>query len=794
MPQLYEREIGGRSLAIEVGRLAGQANGAVTVRYGDTVVLVTACVSSQIREGVDFLPLTIDYEERLYAAGKIPGGWFRREGRPSAEAVLAARLTDRPLRPLFPKGFRNDIQIIVTVLSADQENDPDVLAFIGAATSLCMSDIPFSTPVSAVRVGYLDGQYVANPTFSQLRESLLDLVVASTKDALVMVEGGARGVSEELMLGALTFGHEVNLEVIALEEEMVAAEGKPSAVFVPAEMAVGVREAVAEFFGGHGWEMLAAVKEEREEALAERRQELLERLGDTYSSEQVLAAFDDAVKSQVRQKILQEGVRLDGRLPRDIRTISCEVGLLPRTHGSGLFTRGQTQVLTIATLGSQREEQRLDGLEPEDTKRFLHHYNFPPFSVGEVRRVGSPSRREVGHGLLAERALEPVIPSEEEFPYTIRLVSEVLSSNGSSSMASVCGSSLALMDAGVPIKASVAGVAMGLMMGADGRYVILTDIAGLEDALGDMDFKIAGTTEGVTALQLDIKVKGITLEILEKALAQARDARLEILERMRETIPASRPELSRYAPRMYRIQIPQDKIGQVIGPGGRVIRSIIDETKCSVDVEDDGTVLIGSAREEMAQRAIQIIEGLTKEVAIGEIYTGNVTRLTSFGAFVEILPGKEGLVRLPDLAEYRVARPEEVVRVGDEIMVMVVEVDQMGRINLSRRAVLEGAPAPEPRPDAGRGGREGERVPMRGGSGPPSGGPPSGGPPSGGPPRRPRGDGRPSAPPPRRQGGGGFRDRRPRESRPWDDRRGPSSEPPRPPGPPPPPRPSQGRR
>jgi polyribonucleotide nucleotidyltransferase len=781
-------------LAIEVGRLAGQANGAVTVRYGDTVVLVTACVSSQIREGVDFLPLTIDYEERLYAAGKIPGGWFRREGRPSAEAVLAARLTDRPLRPLFPKGFRNDIQIIVTVLSADQENDPDVLAFIGAATSLCLSDIPFSTPVSAVRVGYLDGQYVANPTFSQLRESLLDLVVASTKDALVMVEGGARGVSEELMLGALTFGHEVNLEVIALEEEMVAAEGKPSAVFVPAEMAAGVREAVAEFFGGHGWEMLAAVKEEREEALAERRQELLERLGDTYSSEQVLAAFDDAVKSQVRQKILQEGVRLDGRLPRDIRTISCEVGLLPRTHGSGLFTRGQTQVLTIATLGSQREEQRLDGLEPEDTKRFLHHYNFPPFSVGEVRRVGSPSRREVGHGLLAERALEPVIPSEEEFPYTIRLVSEVLSSNGSSSMASVCGSSLALMDAGVPIKASVAGVAMGLMMGADGRYVILTDIAGLEDALGDMDFKIAGTEEGVTALQLDIKVKGITLEILEKALAQARDARLEILERMRETIPASRPELSRYAPRMYRIQIPQDKIGQVIGPGGRVIRSIIDETKCSVDVEDDGTVLIGSAREEMAQRAIQIIEGLTKEVAIGEIYTGNVTRLTSFGAFVEILPGKEGLVRLPDLAEYRVARPEEVVRVGDEIMVMVVEVDQMGRINLSRRAVLEGAPAPEPRPDAGRGGREGERVPMRGGSGPSSGRPPSGGPPSGGPPRRPRGDGRPSAPPPRRQGGGGFRDRRPRESRPWDDRRGPSSEPPRPPGPPPPPRPSQGRR
>jgi len=649
-----------------------------------------------------------------------------------------------------------------------------------------MSDIPFNTPVSAVRVGYVDGQYVANPTFSQLKESLLDLVIASTKDALVMVEGGARGVPEELMLGAMAFGHEVNLEVIALEEEMVAAEGKPPAVFVPVEVAAGVREAVAEFFGGRGWEMLAAVKEERDEALAERRQELLERLGDTYSSEQVLAAFDDAVKGQVRQKILQEEVRLDGRLPREIRTISCEVGLLPRTHGSGLFTRGQTQVLTIATLGSLGQEQRLDGLEPEDTKRFLHHYNFPPFSVGEVRRVGSPSRREVGHGLLAERALEPVIPSEEEFPYTIRLVSEVLSSNGSSSMASVCGSSLALMDAGVPIKASVAGVAMGLMMDADGRYVILTDIAGLEDALGDMDFKIAGTTEGITALQLDIKVKGITLEILEKALAQARDARLEILDRMRETIPASRSELSRYAPRMYRIQIPQEKIGQVIGPGGRVIRSIIDETKCSIDVEEDGTVLIGSPREEMAQRAIQIIEGLTKEVTIGEIYTGKVTRLTSFGAFVEILPGKEGLVRLGDLAEYRVARPEDVVRVGDEVMVMVIEVDQMGRINLSRRAVLEGAPAP--RPPAGGGGQERERVPMRGGSGPSSGGPP----------RRPRGEGRPSGPP-RRQGGGGFRDRRPRESRPWDDRRGPRgpsgpSGPSGPPGPPPPPRPSQGRR
>ena len=796
MPKSYEREIGGRPLTIEVGKLAGQANGAATVRYGDTVVLVTACVSSQLREGVDFLPLTIDYEERLYAAGKIPGGWFRREGRPSAGAVLADRLTDRPLRPLFPKGFRNDIQIIITVLSADQENDPDILAMIGAATSLCMSDIPFDTPVSSVRVGHVDGQYVANPTFSQLKESLLDLVVASTKDALVMVEGGAREVSEELMMGALTFGHEVNRQIIALEEEVVAAEGKPKAVFVPVEMEAGVREAVDEFIGEQGWEVLARPKDEREPALAERRQELLERLGETYPPEQVLAAFKDALKSQVRKKILQDGIRPDDRPPGEIRHISCEVGLLPRTHGSGLFSRGETQVLTIATLGSKREEQRLDGLDPEESKRFLHHYNFAPFSVGETRRVGIPSRREVGHGLLAERALEPVVPNEEDFPYTIRLVSEVLSSNGSTSMASVCGSSLALMDAGVPIKAPVAGIAMGLVMDEDDGYTILTDIAGLEDALGDMDFKVAGTAEGITALQMDIKVKGITVEILEKALAQAHDARLEILDRMRETIPASRSELSQYAPRMYRIQVPQEKIGQVIGPGGRVIRSIVEETKCSVDVQDDGTVLIGSSREEMAQRAIQIIEGLTKEVTVGEIYTGKVTRLTSFGAFVEILPGKDGLVRLGDLAEYRVARPDDVVKVGDEVMVMVIEVDQMGRINLSRRAVLEGAP--EPRPAGVQGGPERERVPMRGGPGPSGGG-------SG---RRPRGDGPPQQ---RRQGGGGFRDRQPRERRPWDDRRGPSrpSRPSRPsgpsrpseprgpsgpPGPPPPPRPTQGRR
>jgi polyribonucleotide nucleotidyltransferase len=801
MPGVYQRDIGGRLMSIEVGRLAGQANGAVTVRYGDTLVLVTACASPRPREGVDFLPLTIDYEERLYAAGKIPGGWFRREGRPSADATLAARLTDRPLRPLFPKGYRNDIQIIVTVLSADQENDPDTLATVGASTALCMSDIPFDTPVSSVHVGYIDGEYVVNPTFPQLKQSLLDVVIASTKDAVLMVEAGARVVPEETMLRAITFGHEANRQIIALEEEAIAAEGRPKVEFTPAQTSEGAREAVADFLSSKTWDMLASLKEEREEALTERRQELLERLGDLHNPDQLLLAFDEALKKEIRRGILEEGRRPDGRRTDEIRAISCEVGLLPRTHGSGLFSRGQTQVLTIATLGSLGQEQRLDGLEPEDTKRFLHHYNFPPFSVGEVRRVGIPSRREVGHGLLAERALEPVIPGEEVFPYTIRLVSEVLSSNGSTSMASACGSTLSLMDAGVPIKAAVAGVAMGLIMGEDDRYAILTDIAGLEDAMGDMDFKVAGTAEGITALQMDIKVKGITLEVLERALDQARQARLFILDRMLETIPAARPELSRFAPRMYRIQIPQEKIGMVIGPGGRVIRSIIEETKCSVDVEDDGTVLIGSSSEEMAQRAISIIEGLTKEVTVGEIYTGKVTRLTSFGAFVEILPGKDGLVRLPDLAEYEVDRPDEVVRVGDEVMVMVIEVDHMGRINLSRRAVMEGAPPPDaeggqPRPvPPGRpGGRSGPYR-DRGGYGDRqrSGGygdrPRSGGgyDRSGGGRGRPRGNGPPQGPGGRRPMPGGGRP--PAQGRP-PDRRGGRSEPPSgPPGPPPPPRP-----
>jgi polyribonucleotide nucleotidyltransferase len=685
----FQREIGGRQLIVQSGLVARQANGAVTVRYGDTVVLVTACMSKP-REGVDFLPLTVDFEERLYAAGKIPGSWFRREGRPSTSAILTARLTDRPLRPLFPKGFRHDVQIIITALSADQENDHDILGIIGASAALTISDIPFEGPVGATRIGYIDGQFVVNPTFAQRKDSLLDLVVASTRQAVVMVEAGAMELPEELVLEAVRHAHTVNQEVIALQEEMAAAIGKPKIAWEPPPLQPEVAQAVREFVRAQQWDLLAAAKDERQALMDQRRQELLAALGETYPQDQLLRAFEEEVRRVVRTRILEEGLRPDGRRPDELRPVSTAVGLLPRTHGSGLFTRGETQVLTIATLGSLGERQELDTIEPEESKRFIHHYNFPPFSTGEARPLRGPSRREIGHGALAERALEPVIPSEEEFPYTIRLVSEVLSSNGSTSMASVCGSTLSLMDAGVPIKAPVAGVAMGLVTGEDGRFAVLTDIAGLEDHYGDMDFKVAGTAEGITALQLDIKIKGLDFAVLQEALRRAREARLYILQRMLETIPESRAELSPYAPRMYRIQIPVEKIGAVIGPGGRVIRSIIDETKCTIDVEDDGTVYIGSPSEAAARRAIEIIEGLTKEVKVGEIYTGKVTRLVPFGAFVEILPGKEGLVRTEELADYRARRPEDVVRVGDEIMVMVTEVDQFGRINLSRRAVLEG--------------------------------------------------------------------------------------------------------
>jgi polyribonucleotide nucleotidyltransferase len=594
------------------------------------------------------------------------------------------------LRPLFSKSLRNDVQVVVTVLSADQENPPDILAISGASAALGISNIPFGGPVAAVRVGYIDDEYVLNPTFTQLNQSRLDLVVAGTKDGVTMVEAGAKEVGEDILLGALKFGQEGNLEVIKLQEKLIHACGKPKMEFKGKEQSSELQETVSGIIRnkighGHIWKD----RVDREVVLSKLKKEILEKLGSDYSSQEISAAFDSGLKESVRSLILEKGVRPDGRGVTDIRPIKCEVGRFPRTHGSGLFIRGQTQVLTIATLGSPSEEQKIDGIGQEETRRYMHHYNFPPFSTGEVKRMGSPGRREIGHGALAERALVPVLPSETDFPYTIRLVSEVLSSNGSTSMASVCGSTLSLMDAGVPIKAPVAGIAMGLVMGADGKHAILTDIEGMEDALGDMDFKVAGTAEGVTALQLDLKVKNVDYEIIEKGLSQARSARLFILERMKETISASRPELSRYAPRLTKITIDPEKIRTVIGSGGKTIRSIMSEAKVTIDISNDGTILIGSPDEDATKKAIKIIEELTRDVEVGATYNGRVTRVTNFGAFVEILPGKEGLVHISDLADYQAPSVEDVVKLGDEVMVMVTEIDRMGRINLSRRAVFQ---------------------------------------------------------------------------------------------------------
>ncbi len=686
----FECEVGSRRLTIDTGKLAGQAGAAVTARYGDTVVLVTVCTSDEPREGVDFLPLTVDYEERLYAAGKIPGGFIRREGRPSQEATLASRLTDRPIRPLLPKEWRNDIQVIITVLSADQENDPDILAVIGSSAALSISEIPFHGPVSAVHVGYINGEMVLNPTLAQLEDSQLDLVVVSTKEAIVMIEAGANEAPEDIVMRGIELGHQANQPIIQLQEQLQQARGKPKLESPVSEVNPEALAAISPIGDEKLTQALSQTeKSQREEELSQLKKELVEKLAEKFPEEDISAALDAKIRAEIRGSLLEKQKRIDGRGLTDVRPISCEVGLLPRTHGSALFTRGQTQVLTITTLGSVGKEQHLDGLGLEESKRFIHHYNFPPFSSGETKRIGSPGRREIGHGALAERAIEPILPKDEDFPYTIRLVSEVLSSSGSTSMASVCAGSLSLMDAGIPTKAAVAGIAMGLVTGDDGKYVVLTDIQGIEDNYGDMDFKIAGTAKGITAMQMDTKLKGISLGVVEKTLPQAQQARLFILEKMQQTISASRPELSKYAPRMYKITIDPDKIGAVIGTGGRTIRSIIEETKATIDVDNDGTVIIGSPNEEAARKAIEIIEGLTKEVEIGTTYTGKVTRLMDFGAFVEILPGKEGLVHISELADYRVAKVEDVVKVGDEVTVKVINIDELGRINLSRRAVFE---------------------------------------------------------------------------------------------------------
>ncbi|HLI88665.1 MAG TPA: polyribonucleotide nucleotidyltransferase [Ktedonobacteraceae bacterium] len=716
-----EAVIGGRVMSIETGRVAEQASGAVLVRYGDTVILATVVGSDEPREGIDFFPLTVDVEERMYAAGKIPGGFIKREGRATEHAILACRLADRPLRPLFPKGYRNDVQIVITVLSVDQENDPDIMGIVGASAALTISDIPFAGPVGAVRVGYIDGQLVINPLESQMSRSRLDLAIAGTSDAVMMVEAGAKELPEDLMLEAVRFGHEALQDTIKMQEKLAQVVNRPKRPFAPPPVDEELQAKVAEFARPR---LEAAVnnpnKTVRSAALSQVQEELIAELGTQYPErlKDIITFYEKELKAYVRNTILDTGIRPDGRDTKTIRPITCEVGLLPRTHGSALFTRGQTQVLSVVTLGSPGDEQVLDGLGLSETKRFMHHYNFPPYSTGESKPLRGPGRREIGHGALAERAVAAVIPSQEEFPYTIRAVSDVLSSNGSTSMGSVCGTTLALMDAGVPIHAPVAGVAMGLITGEGeraGKWAVLSDIQGIEDALGDMDFKVAGTADGVTALQMDIKVKGITYEIMAKALEQAHEGRMFIMEKMLDTIDAPREELSEYAPRIQTIKINPDKIGTVIGPGGKMIRKIQDESGAKIDIEDDGTVNISATSGEAMQQAMDAVRALTEEVEVGHIYTGTVRRLVDFGAFVEILPGKEGLVRTSQLADYPISRPEDVVSIGDEITVMVIEVDSQGRINLSRRAALSGEMPTQAEMDHDRG--PGRGGPGRGGPG-----------------------------------------------------------------------------
>ena len=717
-----EAVIGGRLMSIETGRVAEQASGAVLVRYGETVILATVVGSNEPREGIDFFPLTVDVEERMYAAGKIPGGFIKREGRASEHAILAARLTDRPLRPLFPKGYRNDVQVVITVLSVDEENDPDILSIVGASAALTVSDIPFSGPVGAVRVGYIDNQLVINPIESQTESSKLDLAIAGTSDAVMMVEAGAKELPEDVMLAAVRFGQEAIQDIVKMQEKLAQDVNVTKRTFVAAPVDADLRAKVSAFVLPRFESALQTPdKASRSTALNAVQDALIAELGTQYPDrlKDIIAFYEKELKEYVRNNILDNGVRPDGRDLKTIRPISCEVGLLPRTHGSALFKRGQTQVLSVVTLGSPGDEQILDGLGFGGNKRFMHHYNFPPYSTGESKPMRGPGRREIGHGALAERAIAAVIPAQSEFPYTIRAVSDILSSNGSSSMGSICGTTLALMDAGVPIHAPVSGVAMGLITGEGeraGKWAVLSDIQGIEDALGDMDFKVAGTADGITALQMDIKVKGITYEIMAQALEQAHEGRMFIMEKMLDAIDAPREELSGYAPRIQTIKINPDKIGAVIGPGGKMIRKIQEESGAKIDIEDDGSVNISATSGEAMQIAMDAVRGLTEEVEVGRIYTGTVRRLVDFGCFVEILPGKEGLVRTSQLADYQVMRPEDVVSVGDEITVMVIEVDGQGRVNLSRRAALSGEMPSQAE-------LESERGPSRGG--PNRGGPPN---------------------------------------------------------------------
>ncbi|SFA76863.1 polyribonucleotide nucleotidyltransferase [Lentibacillus halodurans] len=688
--RVFSTEIAGKPFTVETGELAKQANGACMIRYGDTAVLSVATASDEPKD-LPFFPLTVNYEERLYAVGKIPGGFIKREGRPSEKATLTSRLIDRPIRPLFPDGYRNEVQVISTVMSVDQDCSTEIAAMIGSSIALSVSDIPFSEPIAGVHVGRVDGEFIINPTVEQEEKSDIDLTVAGTKDAINMVEAGADEVPEDVMLEAIMYGHQEIIRLIEFQETIIEAVGMTKQSF-HAERADA--ELVDKLEAEARDKLLEAIRTEgkkaREEAISQVKNDVLAAYEDEEETviDSVKSILNDMVKEEVRRLITKEKIRPDGRQVDEIRRLSSRVGVLPRTHGSGLFTRGQTQALSVCTLGALGDVQVLDGLDLEESKRFMHHYNFPQYSVGETGPIRGPGRREIGHGALGERALEKVVPSEKEFPYTIRLVSEVLESNGSTSQASICGSTLAMMDAGVPIKAPVAGIAMGLVKSGD-DYTILTDIQGMEDALGDMDFKVAGTEQGVTALQMDIKIEGLSKEILEEALSQAKKGRMQILESMLATIKEPRVELSQYAPKILTMNINPDKIRDVIGPSGKQINQIIDETGVKIDIEQDGSVFISSPDANMNQHAKQIIEDLVREVEAGQIYLGTVKRIEKFGAFVELFKGKDGLVHISELAEERTKKVEDAVSIGDQIMVKVKEIDNQGRINLSRKAVLK---------------------------------------------------------------------------------------------------------
>ena len=714
----YSMELGGRTLTLEFGKYAEQASGAAFVRYGETCVLVTATVAETPRPGIDFFPLSVDFEEKLYSVGHIPGSWNRREGRPAEKAILTSRLIDRPLRPLFPKGMRHDVSVVATVMSVEQDNIPDIPAMIGASAALSISEIPWAGPIGAVNIGYVDGEYVVNPTVEQREVSLMNLTVAGTSEAVLMVEAGAKEVSEEVMLGAILFAHEEIKKIVAFIEGIKAEIGKEKKEFPLQLPGEDVKAAVREYaYEKVQWMFETFDRSERNAREAQVKAEVAEHFAEQFEGREV--EVGDALyaiqKEIMRRHIIDEGVRPDGRKLTEIRPIWCEVGVLPRPHGSGVFTRGQTQVMTVATLAPMSEQQIIDGIGTQDRKRYMHHYNFPGYSTGEAKPARSPGRREIGHGALAERALEPMIPSVEEFPYCLRLVSEVMSSNGSTSQASVCGSTLALMDAGVPIKRPVAGVAMGLIKDVEntGKVAVLTDIQGLEDFLGDMDFKVAGTTKGITAIQMDIKIKGIDETILRQALAQAYDGRLFILDKMLETIPAPRAELSKHAPKIVSFMINPEKIGEVVGPRGKTINKIIEETGVKIDIEDDGSVFIATEDAEAAKRARQIIEGIAKDPQVGDTFLGKVVRIMTFGAFIEYAPGKDGMLHISKMANERVEKVEDVMNIGDMVPCKIAEIDSQGRINLLRTDIEyadESMPVRRPpRRDGERGGRGGDR-------------------------------------------------------------------------------------